>query len=67
MMSLWLFSLMKMHLEMIKDSNHHLIKFKKLYYTAISSKPYNGLGVVSSLQNRAKDELEMFGIIDTNI
>ena len=55
MMNVWCFNLFRMHTEIFKNNN------QKRAYTDILSKLQKGLELVSSLHNKTKNELEMFG------
>ena len=62
MMRVWLFTLLKMCTDTIKSSKHYLLKTtcNMWHHVAILSKSQRSLELVSSLQDRAKNMLEMF-------
>ena len=56
LISFWFFTLLNVRTESFKNNNHHLLKCNKSHYNAISWKS------LSSLHNKAKNELEMLVI-----
>ena len=59
-------TILKVRTEAAKNSEQHLLKTNTSHSIAISSKPSKGLEQVPSLQNRAKNESNIFVISYTN-
>lgn len=61
------FTLFKTWTESIKYNWHHLLKIDRFHIIAISSKSLKWLKLVFILHNWAKNQLETFSIVCTNI